>query len=658
MKKLVVILLTILMLFSFFQGALRGNAANADSQPIWPMFHYNVQHTGQCPYNTSKNNGRLKWRYQTGDEIRSSPAIASDGTIYVGSDDKYFYAINPNGTIKWEFETGDEIRSSPAIASDGTIYVGSNDHYLYAINPNGTIKWEFETGNDVRSSPAIASDGTIYVGSYDHYLYAINPDGTLKWRYKTGFYYINSSPAIASDGTIYVGSFKYLYAVNSNGTLKWKYEAGLYVNSSPAIASDGTIYVGSDDFYLYAVNSDGTLKWKYETGSYIDSSPAIASDGTIYVGSSKYLYAIYPGDGTLKWRYEAGLYLDSSPAIASDGTIYVGRWSYGYDNYLYAVNPNGTLKWKYGTGNEIHSSPAIGSDGTIYIGSYDNYLYAIRDFTITASAGDGGSITPSGDVVVNYGANQAFTITPNPHYHIEDVLVDGSSVGAVTSYTFNNVTTDHTIEATFEINTYTIKATAGSGGSISPSGTITVNNGDSKTFTITPYSGYKISAVKADGVAKGSVSSYTFTNITSNHTIEATFEKEITQTVIILKIGNTTFIVNGVQNTLDSPPVIKNNRTLLPIRVIIEALGGSVSWDGTEKKVTITLKETTIQLWIGKPTAKVNGTDSPIDATNPKVVPEIINGRTMLPLRFVTENLGCDVQWDGTTKTVTITYGG
>jgi len=162
--------------------------------------------------------------------------------------------------------------------------------------------------------------------------------------------------------------------------------------------------------------------------------------------------------------------------------------------------------------------------------------------------------------------------------------------------------------------------------------------------------------VKVDGGSVGSVSSYIFQNITSSHTIEATFEKEITQTVIILQIGKSNFTVNGISNTLDSPPVIKNSRTLLPIRAVIEALGGSVSWDATERKVTVTLGSKTIELWIGKNIAKVNGIDTPIDSTNPKVVPEIINSRTMLPLSFVTESLGCDVQWDETTKTITITY--
>src|SRR5439155_741677 len=73
--------------------------------------------------------------------------------------------------------------------------------------------------------------------------------------------------------------------------------------------------------------------------------------------------------------------------------------------------------------------------------------FAINTYTITASAGANGSISPSGAVTVNHGANQSFTIAPNTNYHVADVLVDGSSVGAVTTYTFNNVTTTHTIAA-------------------------------------------------------------------------------------------------------------------------------------------------------------------------------------------------------------------
>jgi len=133
-------------------------------------------------------------------------------------------------------------------------------------------------------------------------------------------------------------------------------------------------------------------------------------------------------------------------------------------------------------------------------------------------------------------------------------------------------------------------------------------------------------------------------------------------TTIILCIDCPYMVVDSATKEIDpgrkTIPVIKNGRALTPIWAVVEALGGKIEWDSATQKVTITLKNTTIELWIGKSIAKVKGVNTPIDSTNNKVVPEIINSRTMLPLRFITENLGCNVQWDGTTQTITITYGG
>jgi hypothetical protein len=131
------------------------------------------------PVDPSKHE-RFLWQFETGGEVWSSPAIGSDGTVYVGSYDKKLYAINGKSGVKlWEFATGGNVHSSPAIGSDGTVYVGSADtKKLYAINGKSGVKlWEFETGGDVYSSPAIGSDGTVYVGSADtKKLYAIKTD--------------------------------------------------------------------------------------------------------------------------------------------------------------------------------------------------------------------------------------------------------------------------------------------------------------------------------------------------------------------------------------------------------------------------------------------------------------------------------------------------
>ncbi len=316
-----------------------------------------------------------KWWFATGGRVYSSPAIGSDGTIYVASyDSNSLYAINPDGSEKWRFTMGGHVYNIPAIGPDGTIYVGSYDNNLHAVNPDGSEKWRFATGVDVDGSPAVDADGTIYVGSGNNTLYAVNPDGSEKWRFVTGGW-VQSSPAIGSDGTIYVGSDDYhLYALNPDGSEKWRFAmgSGTY-RSSPAIGSDGTIYVGSCDLNLYAVNPDGSEKWRFTTGGAVNSSPVVASDGTIYVGSDDdNVYAVNP-DGSEKWRFAIGADVEEGLAIGSDGTVYVGA----EDNNLYAINPDGSEKWRFTTGGAINSSPAIGADGTIYVGSNDGYLYAI-----------------------------------------------------------------------------------------------------------------------------------------------------------------------------------------------------------------------------------------------------------------------------------------
>jgi hypothetical protein len=182
-------------------------------------------------------------------------------------------------------------------------------------------------------------------------------------------------------------------------------------------------------------------------------------------------------------------------------------------------------------------------------------VFAIDAFTITATAGSNGSISPSGTVNLNYGSNQTFTITPNTGYHVDSVYVDGSSAGAVTSYPFTNVTANHTIHAVFAIDAFTITASAGSNGSISPSGTVNLNYGSNQTFTITPNTGYHVDSVYVDGSNAGAVTSYPFTNVTANHTIHATFA--INVFTITASAGNHGSITpNGIVNVNYADSVI------------------------------------------------------------------------------------------------------
>ena len=314
------------------------------------------------------------WSYQTGGYVLSSPAVGSDGTVYVGSHDYKLYAFYPSGTVKWSYATGGAIYSSPAIGSDGTVYIGSDDYKVHAVNPDGSFKWDFETGDVIDSSPAIGADGTVFIGSKDNQLYAINPDGTLKWSYTTGGD-VDSAPSISEDGVVYVGSDDdKLYALSQNGDLLWTYTTGDDVHASPAIGPDGTIYVGSHDGKLYALNPDGTLKWSFATADIVRSSAAVAADGTLYVGSVDGTFHAIKADGSLKWSFATSDEIRSSAAIGDDGTVYFGS----YEGRLYALNPDGSLGWiSDGMTDSVFSSPAVASDGTLYIGSHDYRVYAI-----------------------------------------------------------------------------------------------------------------------------------------------------------------------------------------------------------------------------------------------------------------------------------------
>ena len=100
----------------------------------WPRFRQNAQSTGLSSSSAGSTTGALAWSYTTGNGVFSSPAVAADGTIYVGSDDSYLYAFNHDGSLQWTYQTTNSIASSPAIGTDGTVYVGSLDANLYAFH--------------------------------------------------------------------------------------------------------------------------------------------------------------------------------------------------------------------------------------------------------------------------------------------------------------------------------------------------------------------------------------------------------------------------------------------------------------------------------------------------------------------------------------------
>jgi hypothetical protein len=138
-------------------------------------------------------------------------------------------------------------------------------------------------------------------------------------------------------------------------------------------------------------------------------------------------------------------------------------------------------------------------------------------------------------------------------------------------------------------------------------------------------------------------------------------DPELVRNVMLMKIGDPNMSVNGIGDEVDpgrgTAPVLLRNRTFVPIRAIVEAMGGDVDWEEAERKVTLEFEDlardeqNTVEMWLGSRDIITNGEEREMD-----VAPEVINDRTMVPIRFAIENLGCFVAWIGSTQEIVIVF--
>ena len=228
------------------------------------------------------------------------------------------------------------------------------------------------------------------------------------------------------------------------------------------------------------------------------------------------------------------------------------------------IEPSGTVQVADGKDKTFTLTPAIGceisnvlvngvsidaaslaqtkKDGSYTLSSIHSDMkieavFAKKHYTVTATAGSGGAISPAGESSVSFAADQKYTITPEAGYEIDSVKIDGTDVDANTlstiiasgSYTFSQVQKNYTIDVSFHKSAFTITAASGGdgGGSISPMGDVSVGYGKSQAFAITPIDGFALAKVEIDGVKVddnvlatiAANKSYTFDNVTAPHSI-------------------------------------------------------------------------------------------------------------------------------------------
>lgn len=188
------------------------HAADRDGNTIWKY--------PQAPYATLS--GPAQDTY-----IDTPMAVGPDETIYAGSRFNKFVALDPHGMVKWTFDSGehDGFRTSPVIASDGTVVAVSIQDVVYAFAPDGTVSWKFRLPKTINGSrhaaPIIGSDGTIYILA-ERMVIALSAQGKIIWQLPLQGTTI-SSPALAPDGTLYVatvGDIVYAVQTASHGLMQ------------------------------------------------------------------------------------------------------------------------------------------------------------------------------------------------------------------------------------------------------------------------------------------------------------------------------------------------------------------------------------------------------------------------------------------------------
>jgi outer membrane protein assembly factor BamB len=355
----------------------------------WPMWRHDPQHTGRSPYQGPQD-GEYAWAANPHPvyELTTTVLIGPDGTLYyhiAGHNGQYLVALNPNGSEKWSYQFDEGVEPAgraPVITADGTLWVGCDDLYLYAINPDGTLKDKFYVGVHIYNL-TIGIDGIFYFvthesGPLDGTLYSVNQDGSINWSLKldNGFSYAGT-PVFSPDGfTLYVsGGLEGLYAISTDGELQWRVRDIGETVWCRIVDNQGNIYVipGRQLMagLIISYNPDGSVRWTYP-GAHPSSHNALTMD------HNGFLYAVdYKEDclisldyfGNLRWKCPfPERYVYSDLTCDSEGSVYLINST--SQPSVFAVSSEGEIKWTLSFPQgpiTTDSEPTIGVDGHLYI---------------------------------------------------------------------------------------------------------------------------------------------------------------------------------------------------------------------------------------------------------------------------------------------------
>ena len=377
-----------------------------------------------------------------------------------------------------------------------------------------------------------------------------------------------------------------------------------------------SISSGADGFWSNNVYTSATAGYWIVNSIYAST---VYSTG-LTVNPAGLDHFVFNAIGTQTAGSAFGITITAKDLANNTVTSYAGMPSLTFSaGSISPSSANGTFSNGVWTGTVTVTGPGLSVSITATDGRYTgtSNLFTVNP-TISASAGAGGAITPTGNITVNYGGSQSFNITTNVGYYIVDVVVDNVSLGGVSSYTFNFVQVPHTITASFAINMFNITASAGSGGSISPNGSVSIIYGESQTFNVTANTGYFTVDVLVNGSSVGAINSYTFTNVQASNTISATFGQTPTPTPSVTPNPESTSTPSPTPKPTPSPSPTPPTPTPTPTPLIttIQATTESGATINLEIKGNITSSQISNATITSNQTAKTTAISFTITGPN------------------------------------------
>jgi outer membrane protein assembly factor BamB len=301
-------------------------------------------------------------------------ASPDGGTLYAVTLEGQLVALTLTGEKKWSFALGDRAYGAPAVADDGTIFVGSDKKAFFAITPAGAQIYKLEVDGEADVSPLLTPDGRVVLAA-GNTVYEVRKGGDVGERFRASKK-VYSAPTWMPDGRVAFGAQDdKLYVLTKTFSLAFAVDLGADVDCSPAALDDGSLVVGTDGGEVVRIDPSGTIAWRTKLNGYVRGGVTITRSGDIVVGTFGPVPRVVrlSDKGAVLGAFEIhgtgardfGIW--GSPMEDDAGSLYFGT----QDDRVLGLSASGEPILSFSTKGDVDAPITMLADGSLIVGSED-----------------------------------------------------------------------------------------------------------------------------------------------------------------------------------------------------------------------------------------------------------------------------------------------